>query len=97
MACQSPRCGLAVTGDDCDRTGDVAGLDVTGEHVSHPGQPFRREASGGHSLFLIVAVCTFGKRIRRRLRGRARVSREMTDGPAGVETTSRLLQMTATC
>ena len=40
---------------------DVAGVDVTAEHVSYPGQPFRRKASGAHSLFLILAVCTFGR------------------------------------
>jgi hypothetical protein len=32
---------LAVTGDDSDRTRDVAGVDVTREHVSDAGQPFR--------------------------------------------------------
>jgi hypothetical protein len=47
---------LAVAGDDGDRTWDVAGVDVTNEHVSHAGQPFRREATGGHSLLLILSV-----------------------------------------
>jgi hypothetical protein len=39
---------LAVTGDDGDRTRDVAGVDVTLKHVSHAGQPSRREAADGH-------------------------------------------------
>jgi hypothetical protein len=46
---------LAVTGDDSDRTRDVAGVEVTGEHVPHAGQPFRREAAAsGHFLLLIT-------------------------------------------
>jgi hypothetical protein len=31
---------LAVAGDDSDRAWDVTGVEVTREHVSHPGQPF---------------------------------------------------------
>jgi hypothetical protein len=34
---------LAVAGDDSDRTWDVAGVEVTTEHVSHASQPFRRK------------------------------------------------------
>jgi len=45
---------LAVAGDDSDRARDVAGVEVTSEHVSHAGQPFRREATAGHSLLLII-------------------------------------------
>jgi hypothetical protein len=45
---------LAVAGDDSDRTRDIAGVEVTREHVSHAGQPFRREATAGHSLLLII-------------------------------------------
>ena len=45
---------LAVTGDDSDRTRDVAGVEVTGEHVSYAGQSFRREATAGHFLLLIL-------------------------------------------
>jgi hypothetical protein len=45
---------LAVAGDDSDRTWDVASVEVTREHVSHAGQPFRREATAGHSLSLII-------------------------------------------
>jgi hypothetical protein len=45
---------LAVAGHDRDRTRDVAGVEVTSEHVSHAGQPFRREATAGHSLLLII-------------------------------------------
>jgi hypothetical protein len=44
---------LAVAGDDSDRTRDVAVVDMTLQHVSHPGQPFRREATSGHGLLLI--------------------------------------------
>jgi len=46
---------LTVTGDDSDRTRDVAGVDVTLQHGSHAGQPFRREATSGHGLLLICA------------------------------------------
>jgi hypothetical protein len=45
---------LAVAGDNGDRTWDVAGVEVTREHVSHAGQPFRRETTAGHSLLLII-------------------------------------------
>jgi len=45
---------LAVAGDDSDRTRDVAGVDVTLQYVSHAGQPFRREATAGHRLLLII-------------------------------------------
>jgi hypothetical protein len=44
---------LAVAGDDGDRTRDETGVDVAREHVSHAGQPFRREATSGHLLLLI--------------------------------------------
>ena len=47
---------LAAAGDDGDRTRDVAGVDVTLQHVSHPGQPFRREASSGHGLLLTLSA-----------------------------------------
>jgi hypothetical protein len=47
---------LAVAGDDSDRTRDVTGVEVTREHVSHAGQPFRREATAGHSLLLILSI-----------------------------------------
>jgi hypothetical protein len=53
---------LAVTGDDGDRTRDVAGVKVTTEHVSHASQPFRREAASGHVLLLIVSVLAAGSR-----------------------------------
>jgi hypothetical protein len=45
---------LAAAGDDSDRTRDVAGVEVTGEHVPDAGQPFRREATAGHSLLLTL-------------------------------------------
>jgi hypothetical protein len=32
---------LAVAGDDSDRTWDIASVEVTGKHLSHPGQPLR--------------------------------------------------------
>jgi hypothetical protein len=41
---------LAAAGDDGDRPGDKAGVKVAGEHVSHPDQPFRREAASAHSF-----------------------------------------------
>jgi hypothetical protein len=50
---------LAVAGDDSDRTRDVAGVEVTREHVSHAGQPFRREATAGHSLLLLIILSIF--------------------------------------
>jgi hypothetical protein len=50
---------LAVAGDDGDRTWDIAGVEVTREHVSHAGQPFRREATAGHSLLLIIILPVF--------------------------------------
>jgi hypothetical protein len=46
---------LAVAGDDGDSTRDVAAVDVTVQHFSHAGQPFRREATAGHSLLLIAS------------------------------------------
>jgi hypothetical protein len=46
-----------VAGDDSGRARDVAGVEVTREHVAHPGQPFRREAAAGHSLpFIILSI-----------------------------------------
>jgi hypothetical protein len=45
-----------VAGDDGDRTRDVAGIDETTEHVSHAGQPLRRQATGGHAPLLILSV-----------------------------------------
>jgi hypothetical protein len=52
---------LAVAGDDSDRTRDVAGVDVTLQHVSHAGQPFRREATSGHNL-LLICPCFYPER-----------------------------------
>jgi hypothetical protein len=46
---------LAVAGDDGHHSRDVAGVDVTLQHVSHARQPFRRETTSGHSLLLIFA------------------------------------------
>jgi hypothetical protein len=46
---------LAVAGDDSDRTRDVAGVYVTLQHLSHAGQPFRREATGGHFVLLVLS------------------------------------------
>jgi len=45
----------AAAGDDGDRTRDEACVEVTREHVSHAGQPFRREATACHFLLLIVS------------------------------------------
>jgi hypothetical protein len=47
---------LAVAGHDGDRTGDIGGVDVTLQHVSHADQPLRREVTGGHSLLLILSL-----------------------------------------
>jgi hypothetical protein len=68
-----------VAGDDSDRTWDVAGVQVTREHVAHAGQPFRREATSGHSLLLILSEALSA---RSRIAGRRRELRLLI-GAAG--------------
>jgi hypothetical protein len=39
---------LAVAGEDGNRTRNESGVDVTLEQLSHPSQPFQREATSSH-------------------------------------------------